>query len=187
MASVDDVLKSMLEEMKKYEKEYNETTVQINTIVKEYSAKIDELQQQRLALQDEGNKKIDLLNARKEQLSGKHSSLFEQYKKFAGKEPDFSELEDKKEIKSETVKEEKQPEVKSTSKKQTAKKVEVKEDVKPTPKQEKVEKVDDGLSPDEIAKLTEIAGESKSDENKKPSVDKNGNEIPEYLQDAYTK
>ena len=51
MASVDDVLKSMLEEMKKYEKEYNETTVQINTIVKEYSAKIDELQRQRLALQ----------------------------------------------------------------------------------------------------------------------------------------
>lgn len=184
MASVDDILKSMLEEMKKYEKEYNETTVQINTIVKDYSAKIDELQQQRLALQDEGNKKIDLLNARKEQLSGKHSSLFEQYKKFAGKEPDFSELEDKKETKSEPVKEERQPEAKSTSKKQTAKKVEVKEDVKSTPKQEKV---DDGLSPDEIAKLTEIAGESKSDENKKPSVDKNGNEIPEYLQDAYTK
>ena len=185
MASIDDVLQSMLEEMKKYEKEYNETTAQINTIVKEYSAKIDELQRQRLALQEEGNKKIDLLNARKEQLSGKHSSLYEQYKKFAGKEPDFTEIVERKDVKSEPAKVEKQPdEVKPTSKKQSAKKADVKEDVKSTPKQEKV---DEGLSPDEIAKLTEITSDSKSVENKKPNVDKNGNEIPEYLQDAYTK
>ena len=184
MASLDDVLQSMLEEMKKYEKEYNETTAQINTIVKDYSAKIDELQRQRLALQEEGNKKIDLLNARKEQLSGKHSSLYEQYKKFAGKEPDFTEIVDKKDVKQEPVKVEKQPEVKSTSKKQPAKKADVKEDVKQEPKQEKA---DEGLSPDEIAKLTEIASDSKPAENKKPNVDKNGNEIPEYLQDAYTK
>ena len=182
MASVDDILQSMLDEMKKYEDEYNETTAQINTIVKEYSAKIDELQQQRLALQDEGNKKIDLLNARKEQLSGKHSSLYEQYKKFAGKEPDFGEV---KNVKSEPAKSE-EP-VKDTKPviKKTTKKVEPKSEEKTTPKSEV--KKDEGLSPDEIAKLTEIASESKSEEVKKPKVDNNGNEIPNYLQDAYTK
>ena len=89
MANVEDILKSMLVEMKKYEEEYNKIPAEINTIVEEYTAKIDALQKQRLALQEEGNKKIDVLQARREQLSGKHSSLYEQYKKFAGKEPDF--------------------------------------------------------------------------------------------------
>lgn len=178
MTSVDDILKSMLEEMKKYEQEYNDTTLQINTIIKEYSAKIDELQQQRLALQEEGNKKIDLLNARKEQLSGKHSSLFEQYKKFAGKEPELN----KEEIKSEPAKEPAK-ELKTT--KRGNKKVEQKSEEKTTPNTEA--KKAEGLSPDEIAKLAEIASEGNLNETEKPKVDNNGNEIPEYLQDAYKK
>ena len=178
MASVNEILQSMLDEMKKYEKEYNETTEKINNIIKDYSAKIDELQQQRLALQDEGNKKIDLLNARKEQLSGKHSSLFEQYKKFAGKEPELSKDKTKSEHTEEPVKELKPI-------KKSNKKVEQKSEEKTTPNIDV--KKDEGLSPDEIAKLTEIASESKLNEAEKPLVDNNGNEIPDYLQDSYVK
>ena len=179
MASVDEILNSMLEEMEKYQMEYNEVTLQINSILKEYTAKIDELQKQRLALQSEGNKKIDELNAKREQLSGKHSSLYEQYKKFAEKEPEF-----KKSVTIETtndteMKLEKSKENKSNkaTQKKTVKKLE--------PKSDDTIKASDGLSPDEIAKLTEIAGKNNS--NEKAVVDKNGNEVPEYLQDAYTK
>ena len=175
MNNVDDILYSMLENMKNYENEYNEVTVKINTIIKDYSAKIDELQKQRLALQDEGNKKIDLLNAKKEQLSGKYSSLYEQYKKFANKEPDFNELLPEKKSNSEPVK--------SNSKRSAKKEVIKKEE---TNNENKVEaSISNSLSPDEIAKLSEIV--DNKDITQKPKKDVNGNEIPEYLQDAYTK
>ena len=171
MVNAEEILKSMLEEMEKYQKEYNEATKQVNDILREYTTKIDELQKQRLALQEEGNKKIDILNARREQLSGKHSSLYEQYKKFAGKEPEFSKVETDVE-----------PEKKVAVKK-PAKKVEPKKPEKATPVNE--DNKTESLSPEELAKLEEITNKDKS--NDKPTVDKNGNEIPEYLQDAYKK
>lgn len=179
MASVEDILKSMLDEMKKYEEEYNKIPSEINTIVEEYTAKIDALQKQRLALQEEGNKKIDVLQARREQLSGKHSSLYEQYKKFAGKEPDFSELEVKVEKPEEVSKP--KNELKTTSKKsskETKKAQTVNEDV------EKINIKSDALSPDEIAKLDAIAGITTESEM---TTDANGNEIPDYLKNEYRK
>lgn len=179
MANVEDILKSMLVEMKKYEEEYNKIPAEINTIVEEYTAKIDALQKQRLALQEEGNKKIDVLQARREQLSGKHSSLYEQYKKFAGKEPDFSELEVKVEKPEEVSKP--KTELKTTSKKSS------KETKKDETMNEDINKADaepDALSPDEIAKLDAIAGVVTKNET---TTDKNGNEIPDYLKDEYSK
>ena len=175
MASIDDVLQSMLDDMKKYEEEYNATTEKINMVVKEYTSKINELQQQRLALQEEGNKKIDILNARKEQLSGKHSSLYEQYKKFAGKEPDLSNV---------TGAESKKSVVKKETKKQTVKKVDKKEG-KTVSKDVKPEK-SGNLSPDEIEKLARITDEN-NNKTENYNVDIHGNEIPDYLQDAYRK
>lgn len=173
MVNVDDILKSMLDEMKKYQQEYDAVTIQVNNIIKEYTAKIDDLQKQRLALQDEGNKKIDILNAKREQLSGKHSSLYEQYKKFAGKEPDFTTdatIDDKAEktVTKKTIKKlETNPKVETSIENKSAK--------------NEVEITSNTLSKEEIAKLSEITGEEKS------VVDKNGNEIPEYLQNSYKK
>lgn len=185
MFSIDDVLKSMLKDMERYRQEYNQVTVQVNTIIKDYTEKIDELQRQRLALQEEGNKKIDILNAKREQLSGKHSSLYEQYKKFTENKLEFENQNNdnvdanKVDIIKESMNN------KPESKKSTNKVKTKKENVKTTPDNSgSVEKVD-GLSPDEIAKLAEIVDETIPEE--KVSVDENGNEIPDYLQDAYKK
>ena len=184
MTNVDDILKSMLDEMRRYKNEYNEVTAQVNDIIRVYTEKINELQKQALTLQDEGNKKIDILNAKREQLSGKHSSLYEQYKKFTGKEPEYED-ENKAEVDVKVNSDKAKPvETKPTTKKSVKKEISRKEDNKTTPVKEETGKAD-VLSPEEIAKLAEITGENKS--NKNLNIDKNGNEIPEYLQDAYKK
>ena len=159
MVKVDDILKSMQEDMTKYEQEYNSITEQINTIISEYNKKIDELQQERIALQKEGNAKLQALEARKEQLSGMHKSLYDQYNKFKGT--------DSKDI----VKD------KKVAEKSNKKATEVVKNIPPK---------NDILSSEELSKLSEIVN-TKSNSAEKPNVDENGNEIPEYLQDSYKK
>lgn len=186
MANVDEILNAMLEDMKKYKKEYEDATVQVNSIAKEYSDKINDLQKQRIALQEEGNKKIEVLDARRSQLSGMYSSLYEQYKRFAGKEPDFTTVVNESPTK---VVSEKPKNEKVDDEKQKEEKVKVKKDKMTDLEKavlENVNEVDDKnskLSQDEIAKLSQITNST----NDNVVKDSNGNEIPEYLVDSYKK
>ena len=184
MENVNEILKSMTEDMLSYRKEYEDTTVQINTIAKEYTDKINELQQQRLALQEEGNKKINVLENRRSQLTGMYSSLYEQYKKISGNEPNFENKQVVAQVKDgeksdETVKKEtpKKESVKSNSKKDTAQGTTTPVDNEKSKEQNKQ------LSPDEIAKLSEITNTATTNK----TVDSNGNEIPDYLVDSFKK
>ena len=184
MADVNDILNSMLQDMKSYEEEYSKTQVEISNVAKMYSDKIDELQKQRIALRDEGNEKIDVLKARAEQLCGMHKSLYDQYKKFTGKDP---------------YEDEKKPEIAPAENKQSVNETPVTEKVdepkeiqenkvetkpkKVAKKQEKPTESNEVLSPEEKAKLLAISKEAST----VPVKDENGNEIPDYLQSSYAK
>lgn len=181
MDSIKEVLDSMYKDMLSYRGEYESTVSQINSIAKEYTDKINELQKQRLALQEEGNKKLEVLENRRSQLTGMYSSLFEQYKKISGNEPDFNNS--GVEIKgSDNRIDTNKDTVVDTPKKSVAKQTDTskKQD---TASKKQVEHSSQ-LSPAEVAKLSEITGGATGSEK---VVDSNGNEVPDYLADSYKK
>ena len=120
--------------------------------------KIEELQKQRVALADEGNEKIKMLEFKREQLSGMYTGLYQQYTAFVD-EKDSNESIKVEESKEHTTKKS------TTTKLKTAKK-----------KQEKAE-----LSEEEKAKLSEIVVQEQ------PKNEPNNSDIPDYLKDEYNK
>lgn len=175
MNDIEKLLNSMVEDMKNYKAEYNNISAQINSIMNEYNTKINELQKQRLQLQQEGNKKLESLEVKREQLSGKYSGLYEQFKKFTGTEPNLTENNDTvNSVESSKVAKENLKKVSSKNVSKTK-----------NTKVEEVSSKDTSLSPDEIAKLSKITSSNIVEDTH--ITDDNGNEIPEYLQDSYVK
>lgn len=156
MTNVDEILKSIQDEMGKYEAQYTAVCEDIKVAVKEYNEKIQ-------ALQEEGNTKVAQLEAKREQLRGMYTSLYNQYHKFVGDEKA-------------TDVEKSADEVTQTSNTQQEHKVDFS-----VPKKKSKSAMKSVLSEEDKAKIAQIAS---SDNNDK---DKNGNEIPEYLRNEYNK
>ena len=154
---MEEILKSIQEEMTKKEQEFTLVENEIKTLEENYNVRMKQL-----------------LEA-KEQIRGAYTALHIQLEKFKKddekkEEPYLTDTETtiKEEPKKEPIK------VKTTKK---TEKVEKKEEPKTeTPK----EKVVAGLTPEEIAKINQAV----TTPNKK---DNNGNEIPDYLQTEYNK
>lgn len=168
----ENIINSMLNKMKTYQDEYNNITTQINEVVSSYTKQIDDLQKQRLALQDEGNKKIDKLEMQRAQISGKYQGLYEQYVEIAGGEPDFSKLDNAtdnvEDVAESTIEDVPAKPVNKTTRKSATK----------SSKAVKAKKEDSTeLSLDELEALKSIS----------TNVDSNGNEIPDYLKEEYNK
>lgn len=161
---MEEILKSIQEEMTKKEQEFSLVENEIKTLEENYSVRMKQL-----------------LEA-KEQIRGAYTALHIQLEKFK------KEDEKKEEPKQEEPKQEEpyltdtETTIKEAPKKEpvkikTTKKTEKKEEPKTeTPK----EKVVAGLTPEEIAKINQAVTGPKATDN-------NGNEIPDYLQTEYNK
>ena len=158
MANVDEILKSIQEEMNKYEAQYTAVCEDIRVAVKEYNEKIQ-------ALQEEGNTKVAQLEAKREQLRGMYTSLYNQYHKFVGDGKDTVTVNPTDEDVQTPNAQKESLDVNSVSKKKS------KSSTKSV------------LSEEDKAKIAQITSSDTKDNDK----DKNGNEIPEYLRNEYNK
>lgn len=161
---MEEILKSIQEEMTKKEQEFNLVENEIKTLEENYNVRMKQL-----------------LDA-KEQIRGAYTALHIQLEKFKKddekvEEPKQEEpylTDEKTTIKAEPKKDKTPVNIKKT----TAKKTEPKQE---TPKQEEPkERVVAGLTPEEIAKINQAVTNPKA-------KDSNGNEIPDYLQTEYNK
>ena len=151
---MEEILKSIQEEMTKKEQEFNLVENEIKTLEENYNVRMKQL-----------------LDA-KEQIRGAYTALYLQLEKFKKddekkEEPYLTDTET-------TIREEPK---KEPVKIKTSKKVEKKEEPK---KEEPKEKINVGLTPEEIAKINKAVTKPKA-------IDNNGNEIPDYLQTEYNK
>lgn len=164
MISGDEILDAMKVQMEEYKQQYNDISKEIEAVGKEYQTKIDELQKERLRLVDEGNAKLDQLKLKREQISGMHAGLYNQYTKFK----EQSDATDNK----------------VSQKENTSKKPKVGEvDKKKNTTQKNSSAKSQGLSEAEKAALSKIVNKEQVD----TKLDNRGNEIPEYLQEDYNK
>lgn len=111
-----------------------------------------------LALQEEGTNKVKQLENTREQIRGMYTGLYNQYHQFTGDTAETTEAP----VEAPAPEEKKVTEPKKKTK---------------TTKSE--------LSDEDKAKLAQITGATS--QNQTAVKDKNGNEIPEYLQDEYKK
>lgn len=154
---MEEILKSMMEEMQTKEEEFNRVVAELNTLEENYAAR-----------------KQQLLDAR-EQIRGAYTALHIQYEKFKAPEEQAEPKVGQNIVEKIVENVDKKKEEPKVEKKKEPKKVE-KKDKKEEPK----ENVVAGLTPEEIDKINKaVTQPGKKDER--------GNEIPEYLQPEFNK
>ena len=154
---MEEILKSMMEEMQTKEEEFNRVVAELNTLEENYAAR-----------------KQQLLDAR-EQIRGAYTALHIQYEKFKAPEEQAEPNVGQNIVEKIVENVDKKKEEPKVEKKKEPKKVE-KKDKKEEPK----EKVVAGLTPEEIAKINQAVTQPGKKDDK-------GNEIPEYLQPEFNK
>lgn len=132
MVNGDVILESLQAQMQESNKQFDEVNAEIEKTVKEYNDQI-------IALQNEGNKKLEDLSKRREQIRGEYTGLYNMYMKF--KTPE----EDKKEV--------------TEAKQEPAKVVEMKP--KATKSKPAAKKEDNALTAEEVAKLQSAMNKTK--------------------------
>lgn len=81
MVNGDAILESLQAQMQESNKQFDEVNAEIEKTVKEYNDQI-------IALQTEGNKKLEELSKRREQIRGEYTGLYNMYMKFKSPETD---------------------------------------------------------------------------------------------------
>lgn len=156
---MEEILKSMMEEMQTKEEEFNRVVAELNTLEENYAAR-----------------KQQLLDAR-EQIRGAYTALHIQYEKFKAPE---EQAEPKADIGKTVVAKVVENAESKVEEPKVEKKKEVKKAEKKDKKEEPKENVVAGLTPEEIDKINKaVTQPGKKDEK--------GNEIPEYLQPEFNK